>query len=181
MRLAFACVAFFGTVLTVSSLALLYAPPIGLSLERTPAAANQRLVQGRWSDSRRGGCANSDGWRSNPHYRLRFAGSNAAGPLRVSVLLAPDATLAQRGTGFYATTKPPSQCTVKDILRLADVKFVVGERVAMSFDLRRGNNDNNDVDFYVVPCTFEPNVDGEFSIILRATQPFDVVETNATA
>jgi hypothetical protein len=152
----------------------LFADEPGLTLE--PADRTWRgLLRGEWTPARCGGCANSDGWVTNPHVRVQFERGRASGASgTVRVLLVPERALASRGTGFYTTPRVPSSCTIADIWRLADVKFVVGDHVAMTF-----YNIPFDRDMYIVPCTFEPGVCGKFALFVRADAPFELVEENA--
>jgi hypothetical protein len=153
----------------------LFADEPGLVLERAERTT-RRMLAGSWTAARAGGCANTENWTKNPHIRVRFApnanGGNHAGT--VHVLLVPAKEVGERGAGFYVTQRSPSECTITDIVRLADVKFVVGDHVSMSFF-----SIPFDRDLFVVPCTFEPDVLGQFTLLVRAETPFDLQIVNA--
>jgi protein tyrosine phosphatase len=150
-----------------------FADEPGLTLERAERGS-RRMLAGAWTAARAGGCANTDNWIKNPHVRIRFA-APGGGPAQgtVHVLLVPAKEVGARGAGFYVTQRSPSECSIADIVRLPDVKFVVGDHISMSF-----YSIPHDRDLFVVPCTFEPDVLGPYTLLVRADTAFDLQIAN---
>ncbi|EGG21714.1 calpain-like cysteine protease [Cavenderia fasciculata] len=125
--------------------------------------------RGRWSGDSAGGCLNHSTWRSNPQFLL--SNTSATAPSRISIIMdqtAKESTLLQFA-GFYVARAPSAQLDKKlyqiipkDLI--GNTEFINDYQVHYTLSLEPGQS------CVVIPCTFAPNVEADFSMRFISSQ-----------
>ncbi|GAM26678.1 hypothetical protein SAMD00019534_098530 [Acytostelium subglobosum LB1] len=130
-------------------------------------------IRGEWRGNTAGGCLNHTTWRNNAQYLITNNGPLASKITIVMDQLAKDTTLLHFA-GFYVARSSVTQAsntahkkvfvlTPNDII--GNTEFINDFQVHYSFVLEASTS------CIVIPCTFKPSIESEFTLRVISSQP----------
>lgn len=141
---------------------MLYYSPVQITL-RLGKSWNNYVFQGEWKGPSAGGCANHESWVRNPHWFVKKPEKDTV----AYIYLRQPKTEPLLNIGMYMLTKLGKAASAPHKIPFSPTEE---NSVLASFSAAEKNKDG----FFLVPATFEPRVEGSFTLELFSNGPLEI-------